>query len=80
MIASGIIIEVARLALPGLVVAIFAAMSRPHAVAMCGAESARDPFAFDRRHQLLDAEIGLGAFTEGETAGGNGTVAAAGLL
>ena len=31
-------------------------------MAVRGAESTQDPFAFDCRHQLVDAEIGLGAF------------------
>ena len=66
-----------RLALPGFVVAIFAAVTSPHAVAVRGVESAQDPFAFDRRHQLVDVEIGLCAFVGGEAAGGAVTVSAA---
>ena len=62
MIAHGSVIVAACLTLLGLVVESFATVSRPHAVAVRGAESAWDPFAFDRRHQLVDAEIGLGAF------------------
>ena len=67
-----------RLALPGFVVEIFAAVDSPHDVAVCGAEYARDPFAFDFRHQLVDAEIGLGSFVGGEAAGGDVMVAATG--
>ena len=37
MSASGTVIVAARLALLGLVVAAFATVSRPHAVAVCGA-------------------------------------------
>ena len=68
----------ARIALPGLVVVIFSAVAIPHDVAMYGAESAQDPFAFDLRHQLVDAEIILVVFVGGEAAGGAVTVAAAG--
>ena len=57
---------------------IFAAVASPHAVAVCGVESTWYPFAFDCRHQMVDAEIGLGAFVRGEAAGGAVTVAAAG--
>ena len=78
IIARGIVILAACLALPGFVVAIFAAVASPHAVAVCGAESTWYPFAFDCRHQMVDAEIGLGAFVRGEAAGGSVTVAAAG--
>ena len=56
----------------------FVAMATPHAVAVRGVESDHDPFAFDLRHQLVDAEIGLDVFVGGETAGGVITVAAAG--
>ena len=55
--ASDTAIVTARLALLGLVVAFFATVSMPHSVAVRGAESARDSFAFDRRDQLVDAEI-----------------------
>ena len=74
----GIVMVAARLALPGFVVAIFAAMSSPHAVAVRGAESAQDSFSFDLQHQLVDAEIGIGAFIRGEADDGYVTVAAAG--
>ena len=46
-------------------------------MAVRGSESARDPFAFDCRHQLVDAEIGIGVFVRGEADSGSGTVAAA---
>ena len=62
---SGTVIVAACIALLGLVVAVFATVSRPHAVAVCGEEYDRDQFSFDLRHQLVDAEIGLGAFVGG---------------
>ena len=65
MSACGTVIVAACIALPGLVVENFAAVSRPHAVAVHGSESAQEPFAFDRRHQLVEAEIGIGAFFRG---------------
>ena len=65
MRARGTIIVAARLSLLGPVVAVFSTVFRPHAMAVRGAESARDPFAFDRRHQLVDAQIGIGAFVGG---------------
>ena len=65
MRARGTIIVAARLALLGPVVAVFATVSRPQAMAVRGAESAREPFAFDLRHQFVDAKIGLGAFVGG---------------
>ena len=77
MSASGIVIVAARLSLPGIVVAVFAAVSSTHDVAMCGTESSREPFDFDRQHQLVDADIVLGAFVGGETANDVVTVAAA---
>ena len=55
--ASGTVIVAACIALVGLVVAVFSAVSRTHAMAMCGAESARNQFSFDFQHQLVDAEI-----------------------
>ena len=76
MIARGAVIVSACLALLGLIVAVFATLSRPHVVAICRAHSAQDPFAFDLRHQLVDAEIGLGAFVRGYIAGGAVTVSA----
>ena len=57
MSASGTVIVTACLAILGLVVAVFATVSRPHAVAVRGTESTQDPFYFDFRHQLVDAEI-----------------------
>ena len=57
MSASGNVIVAARLDLLGLVVAGFATVSRPHDMAVRGAEYARDPFYFDSRHQLVDAKI-----------------------
>ena len=63
--ASDTAIVAARLALLGLVVAFFATVSRPHAVAVRGSESSREPFSFDCRHWLVDAEILLGAFVGG---------------
>ena len=57
MSASGTVIMATRLALLGLFVIGFATVSRPHAVAVRGAESAGDPFSFYRQHQLVDAEI-----------------------
>ena len=65
MSARGTVIVAARLALPGLVVAVFSTVSRPHTVAVRGAESDRDPFVFDFQHKLVHAEIGLGAFVGG---------------
>ena len=55
MSASGTVIVAARLALLGLVVAVFSTVSSPHAMSVRGAESARDPFSFYRQHQLVDA-------------------------
>ena len=55
--ASGTVIVAACLALLGLVVAAFATVSRPHAMVVCQAESAPDPFSFDLQHQLVDADI-----------------------
>ena len=57
MSASGTVIVAARLSLLGLIVADFTTVSRPHAVAVSGAEPAWDPLAFDRQHQLVDADI-----------------------
>ena len=54
---SGTIIVAACLALLGIVVAVFATVSRPHIMAVRGEESARDPFSFDRLHQLVNAKI-----------------------
>ena len=65
MSPRGTIIVAAHLALLGPVVAVFANVSRPHTVAVRGAESARDPFSFDCQHQLVDAEIRLGVFIGG---------------
>ena len=48
MSAPVTVIVAARLNLPGLVVEILDTVSRPHAVAVRGSESAWDPFAFDR--------------------------------
>ena len=55
MRARGTVIVAAHIALLGLVVAVFATVSRPHGVAVRGSESAPDPFAFDFQHQLVDA-------------------------
>ena len=65
MITCGTVIVAARLTLIGLVVAVFDTVSRPHAMDVRGAESSRDPFSFDRQHQLVDAEIGLSVFVGG---------------
>ena len=74
----GTVIVAACLALLSVVVAVFVTVSRSYAVAMCGAESAWDPFSFDGRHQLFDEEIGLVEFVGRETAGGAVTVTSAG--
>ena len=44
MSTRGTVIVAARLALLGIDVAVFATVSRPHAVALRGSESAREPF------------------------------------
>ena len=65
MRACGTVILATCIALLGLVVAVFATVFRPHAVAVCGVESAQYPFAFYHRHQLDDSEIGIGEFVGG---------------
>ena len=50
MSVSGTVIVAVSLALLDLVIAGFATVSRPHAVAVRGAESSRDLFSFDPRH------------------------------
>ena len=57
VIASGTVIVAACIALIGIVAADFSIVSRPHTVAVRGAESSQDPFSFDCQHQLVDAEI-----------------------